>query len=77
MAYKITDGGFIWKKNKRTISEYIGNVFKDRELDGKVIVRNFRINTPHGALPNKTQEHHVNGYNLDVIISVGYLVKSI
>jgi hypothetical protein len=41
-----------------------------------VAVRNFRITTQHGAIAGKTQEVSVNAYNLDVIISVGYRVKS-
>ena len=33
----------LFGKNKRTISEHIGNIFKERELDEKSVVRNFRI----------------------------------
>ncbi|WP_394364534.1 RhuM family protein, partial [Algoriphagus antarcticus] len=47
------------------------------ELDEAVVVRKFRTTTQHGAIPDKTQERDVNGYNLDVIISVGYRVKSV
>lgn len=63
-------------KAKTTISEHIRNVFAEGELDEKVVVRKFRITTLHGAIAGKTQEVEVNGYNLDVIISVGYRVKS-
>ena len=45
-------------------------------MDEKVVVRKFRITIQHGAIASKTQEVEVNGYNLDVIISVGYRVKS-
>lgn len=69
--------GQLFGKDKRTISEHIRNVFKEGELDEKVAVRKFRITTQHGAIADKTQEVEVNGYNLDVIISVGYRVKSI
>lgn len=68
--------GQLFGKDKRTISEHIGNIFKEGELDEEVVVRKFRITTQHGAMPGKTQDVVVNGYNLDVIISVGYRVKS-
>lgn len=68
--------GQLFGKDKRTISEHIGNIFKEGELDENVVVRKFRTTTPHGAIAGKTQEVGVNGYNLDVIISVGYRVKS-
>lgn len=68
--------GQLFGKDKRTISEHIGNIFKEGELEENVVVRNFRTTTQHGAMAGKTQEVEVNGYNLDVIISVGYRVKS-
>jgi len=67
----------LFGKDKRTISEHIGNIFKEGELDEVVVVRKFRITTPHGAMAGKSQEQNVNIYNLDVIISVGYRVKSL
>ena len=67
----------LFGKAKSTISEHVSNVFSEGELDEKVVVRNFRITTPHGAIQGKTQESKVNLYNLDVIISVGYRVKSV
>lgn len=68
--------GQLFGKDKRTISEHIGNIFKEGELDETLVVRKFRTTTQHGAIAGKTQEVEVNGYNLDVIISVGYRVKS-
>ncbi len=66
----------LFQKSKATISEHIKNVFEEGELDERVVVRKFRTTTQHGAIAGKTQELEVNGYNLDVIISVGYRVKS-
>lgn len=66
----------LFGKAKSTINEHIKNVFSEGELDEKVVVRKFRITTQHGAMAGKTQEVEVFGYNLDVIISVGYRVKS-
>ena len=67
----------LFGKDKRTISEHIGNIFKEGELNQDMVIRKFRTTTQHGAIPGKTQELEVNGYNLDIIISVGYRVKSI
>lgn len=66
----------LFGKAKSTINEHIKNIFSEGELEEKVVVRKFRITTQHGAMAGKTQEVEVNGYNLDVIISVGYRVKS-
>lgn len=68
--------GDLFEKNKRTISEHIGNIFKEGELEEKLVVRKSRTTTQHGAIEGKTQTSKVNLYNLDVIISVGYRVKS-
>ena len=66
----------LFGKSKKTISEHIGNIFKEGELIENVVVRKFRTTTQHGAIKGKTQTHDTNFYNLDVIISVGYRVKS-
>jgi hypothetical protein len=66
----------VFQKSKSTISEHIKNIFEEGELDEKVVVRKFRITTQHGAIKGKTQETEVNAYNLDMIISIGYRVKS-
>ena len=65
--------GALFNKSKATISEHVSNIFKEGELDEKVVVRKFRTTTQHGALEGKTQSKEVKYYNLDVIISVGCL----
>ncbi|WP_133758664.1 virulence RhuM family protein [Gelidibacter sediminis] len=67
----------LFQKSKATISEHIKNVFEEGELNKEVAVREFRTTTSHGAIAGKTQESKVNLYNLDVVISVGYRVKSV
>ncbi|MBE0502806.1 MAG: virulence RhuM family protein [Desulfuromonadales bacterium] len=66
----------LFGKSKKTISEHLRNIFAEGELDEAVVVRNFRSTTRHGAVAGKTQSRQVQFYNLDVIISVGYRVKS-
>ena len=66
----------LFGKAKATISEHIKNIFEDGELEEKVVVRDFRTTTPHGAIEGKTQESKVKLYNLDMIIAVGYRVRS-
>lgn len=66
----------LFGKGRTTITEHIQNVFKEGELDEKVVCRHFRHTTQHGAIQGKTQDTSVKYYNLDVIISVGYRVKS-
>ena len=67
----------LFEKAKSTINEHIKHVFEEGELDKSVVVRNFRITTKHGAIEGKIQTREVLYYNLDVIISVGYRVKSL
>jgi len=67
----------LFDKAKSTISEHIKSVFEEGELDEKVVVRKTRTTTQHGAIKGKTQKNTVNVYSLDVIISVGYRVKSL
>ncbi|NCU42059.1 MAG: cell filamentation protein Fic [Candidatus Moranbacteria bacterium] len=67
----------LFDKGRSTVAEHILNVFKEGELDEKVVCREFRRTTKHGSIKGKTQEISVKHYNLDVIISVGYRVKSL
>src|ERR1017187_6672569 len=60
----------LFQKDVRTINEHIQNVFAERELDKNAVIRNFRITAADGKF------YETQHYNLDVIISVGYRVKS-
>lgn len=60
----------LFQKSKATVSEHIKNIFEEGELTENSVVRNFRTT----ASDSKTYD--TNHYNLDVIISVGYRVKS-
>ncbi|XDD43140.1 virulence RhuM family protein [Leptospira sp. WS60.C2] len=64
----------LFQKSKSTISEHIKNVFEEGELDRDVTVRNFRTVQNEG---NRQVERELEYFNLDVIISVGYRVKSL
>jgi len=75
------DGKTVWLSQKqisellnkdiRTINEHIKNIFSEGELTEKSVIRKFRITADDG------KSYLTNFYNLDVIISVGYRVKSI
>lgn len=60
----------LFGKNLRTINEHLSKIFEEKELSKKSVIRKFRITAPDG----KAYLNQV--YNLDVIISVGYRVKS-
>ena len=65
----------LFDRDEKTVRKHINNALKE-ELEGSMVVANFATTTQHGAISGKTQVHNVNFYNLDVIISVGYRVKS-
>lgn len=67
---------FLFSRNRVAITQHIGNIFKEGELDEKVVCKDFLHTTQHGAIVGKTQTKKTKLYNLDVIISVGYRVKS-
>jgi len=66
----------LFSRDVKTIGKHINNVFSEGELDKEVTVAKFATVTQHGALKGKTRTINVEFYNLDVIISVGYRVKS-
>lgn len=65
----------LFDRDVKTIRKHINNAITE-ELSGDVVVAKFASTTIHGAIANKTQTHMVDFYNLDVILSVGYRVKS-
>ncbi len=67
---------FLFGKGRSTITEHLQNIFKEGELSKELVCRDFRHTTKHGAIKGKIQKTKTIFYNLDVIISVGYRVKS-
>ena len=65
----------LFGRDYKTIRKHINNALKE-ELKNEVVVAKFENTTEHGAIQSKTQTHMVEYYNLDMIISVGYRVKS-
>ena len=65
----------LFGRDSKTIRKHIDNAIRE-ELMGEVVVAKFATTTQHGAMAEKSQTHDVRFYNLDVIISVGYRVKS-
>lgn len=63
----------LFAKDVRTINEHIKNVYKEGELSEEPTIRKFRIVQNEGG---RKVVRPVDLYNLDVIISVGYRVKS-
>ncbi len=66
----------LFGKGRTTITEHISNIFSEGELQEDMVCRKFRHTTQHGAIDGLYQTKEVKYYNLDVIISVGYRVKS-
>lgn len=63
----------LFNKDIRTINEHIQNIYIEKELTSDSTIRKFRIVRQEGKREVSREIEH---YNLDVIISVGYRVKS-
>lgn len=61
----------LFQTTKQNISYHINNIFKEGELNVDSVVKDFLTTAADG------KPYHTNYYNLDVIISVGYRVKSL
>lgn len=66
-------GAELFKRDKSVISRHINNIFKEEELDRNSTVANFATVQNESG---RTVTRNIDYYNLDVIISVGYRVKS-
>ena len=66
----------LFDRDRSVINRHINNIFKEGELQKEVVCAFFALTTQHGAIKGKTQIQSVEFYNLDVIISAGYRVKS-
>ncbi len=66
----------LFDRDRTVIKRHINNIFKEKELNEKEVCAKFAHTTIHGAITNKTQTREIDYYNLDMIISVGYRVKS-
>ena len=79
------DNGMIWVtrqqlatlfgRDYKTISKHINNAIKE-ELADEVVVAKFANTTQHGSIEGKTQTHEIEYFNLEMVTSVGYRVKS-
>lgn len=61
----------LYQCSKSNISEHIKHIFEEEELDKDSVVRKFRTTASDG------KNYSVSYYNLDMIISLGYRIKSI
>ena len=66
----------LFERDRTVVLRHINNIFKEGELNKEEVIAKFAHTTLHGAIENKTQTRMLDFYNLDVIISVGYRVKS-
>ena len=60
----------LYNKSKSTISEHISNIFKEEELERNSVVRNFRTTASDG------KNYNIEFYNLEMIIAIGFRVRS-
>ncbi len=60
----------LYQSSKANVSEHIKNIFDEGELDKNSVVRKFRTTA------SDSKNYEVNYYNLDMIISLGYRIKS-
>ena len=65
----------LFGRDYKTISKHINNALKE-ELADSVVVAKFANTTQQGAIEGKTQTHEIDYFNLEVITSVGFRVKS-
>ena len=60
----------LYNSSKANVSEHIKHIFEEEELDENSVVREFRTTATDG------KSYNTKYYNLDMIISLGYRIKS-
>ncbi|RKW39622.1 MAG: cell filamentation protein Fic [Lachnospiraceae bacterium] len=66
----------LFQSSKQNVSKHIKAIFSDGELAEKVVVNYKLTTTRHGAIQGKVQSRKVAYYNLDMILAIGYRVRS-
>ena len=66
----------LFGRDRTVITRHINNIFKSQELDKNEVCAKIAHTTEHGAIKEKTQTRELDYYNLDMIISIGFRVKS-
>lgn len=66
----------LFQTTRNNVTMHIANIFKEGELEKLVVCKESLLTTRHGAITGKAQIKSIKLYNLDVIISVGYRIKS-
>ena len=67
----------LFDRDRTVIGRHIKNIFSEGELDSSLVCAKFAHTGEYGRVADYTQTTEVDFYNLDVIISVGYRVKSV
>ena len=67
----------LFQTTKQNISKHIKAILTDGELEEKVVVNYKLITTRHGAISGKVQSKNVAFYSLDMILAIGYRVRSV
>ena len=66
----------LFETTKQNVSKHVKAIFEDGELLEKVVVNYQLTTTQHGAIKGKTQTKKDAYYNLDMILAIGYRVRS-
>ena len=66
----------LFQTTKQNISKHIKAILEDGELEEKMVVNYQLTTTKHGAIKGKVQSREVAFYNLDMILAIGYRVRS-
>ena len=68
---------YLFGRDRTVIGRHIKNIFSEGELDQSLVCAKFAHTGEYGRTAGYTQTKDVDFYNLDVIISVGYRIKSV